>query len=92
MNTYQFLFQQLAWRSITHDIICEIIYNNVIQEVPRWLKVPYDTEFQASMTIFHYNIVGILIIPNFVSIISMDYIQTPVIRDKTCQLIHKKCH
>jgi hypothetical protein len=33
MNTYQILFQQLAWRSITHDIICEIIYNNVIQEV-----------------------------------------------------------
>ena len=32
------------------------------------------------------------IVPNFVSMIGMDFIQVAVIHDGTCEFIHKKCH
>ena len=44
------------------------------------------------MALFHYIIVRMHTIPDFVLILSMEFIQILIICNNTFKLIHKKCH
>jgi hypothetical protein len=52
----------------------------------------YSSNFQSCMIIYYYKYVRMHNIPNFVSIIGMDIIQSSIIHDITCKLNHKNCH
>ena len=44
------------------------------------------------MKIFHYRVARMQNIPNFVSIIGINFIQVLIVHDNACKLIHKKSY
>ena len=50
------------------------------------------SKFQSSMRTLHHKIVKLQTIPNFLSMIGMDFIQVSIIHNNISKLIHKNCH